>query len=216
MQIMLLGAPGSGKGTQAKILMDQYHIPQISTGDLLRAAVAAQTPLGQQAQAIMAKGDLVPDALVLSIIEDRLQAADCAAGFLLDGFPRNVAQAEALAPLLEKLGKPLDHVVVIAVPEDVLIKRLSGRLTCKNCKAVFNRFTHPPKVADVCDLCGGELEHRADDNPETVKNRLQVYQAQTAPLIDFYEKQGKVRQLNGDQDIATIQKSLQALLALEK
>jgi adenylate kinase len=214
MQIMLLGAPGSGKGTQAKILMDQYHIPQISTGDLLRAAVAAQSPLGQQAQAIMAKGDLVPDALVLSIIEERLQAPDCAEGFLLDGFPRNVAQAQALAPLLETLGKPLDHVILIEVPEDVLIKRLSGRLTCKNCKAVFNRFTHPPKVAGICDLCGGELEHRADDNPETVKNRLQVYQSQTAPLIDFYERQGKIRRLSGDQDIAAITDALKKLLAL--
>lgn len=202
MRVILLGAPGSGKGTQAKILMEKYFVPQISTGDLLRAAVAAKTELGLKAEAIMKEGGLVPDDLVLSIIKERLQESDTQNGFLLDGFPRNLSQAKALETLLEKIEKPIEKAILIDVPNEILLKRLTGRLTCKNCKAVFNRYTNPPKQENICDICGGELIHRADDNEETIGNRLHVYEAATKPLIEYY--QDKLITINGDQEIDQI------------
>lgn len=214
MRIILLGAPGSGKGTQAKILMEKYHIPQISTGDLLRAAVAAKTTLGLEAKAIMEAGGLVPDHLVLSIIQERLSEPDTQNGFILDGFPRNLTQAQALEPILKQINQPLDAAILIDVPEEELIRRTAGRLTCKQCKAVFNIYTNPPKQEGICDICGSKaLEHRADDNEETVRNRLNVYSQQTMPLIEYYEKHSHVIKIQGDQDIHKITEEIITALA---
>jgi len=215
MRIVLLGAPGSGKGTQAKMLMDHYGIPQVSTGDLLRAAVSAGTTLGQKAKAAMDAGELVSDDIVLGMIQERLQEDDAANGFILDGFPRNPAQAEALDPMLEKMGQPLDAAVQIDVDLDLLMKRILGRRTCAGCGAVFNVYTHPPKEEGVCDYCGGELTQRGDDNEETVRNRLEVYEQETAPLVDYYRGQGLLHTVNGvgevDEIFAAITQTLDGL-----
>ncbi|HDJ86477.1 MAG TPA: nucleoside monophosphate kinase, partial [Chromatiales bacterium] len=167
MRIVLLGAPGSGKGTQGKQLVDQYHTPQISTGDLLRAAVAADTPLGRMAKAAMDAGQLVSDEIVLGMIRERLAEPDAQRGFILDGFPRNLSQAETLDGMLHDLGQPLDLALLIDVDFDVLMQRLTGRRTCESCGAVYNVYSSPPKFDDRCDLCGGNLRRRADDNEET-------------------------------------------------
>ena len=212
MRIVLLGAPGSGKGTQAKLIVEKYGIPQISTGDLLRAAVAAGTELGKRAKAAMDAGELVSDDIVLGMIRERLAEPDTEKGFILDGFPRNLAQAEALDALLDELGKPLQAAILIDVPFDSLLKRLTGRLTCEKCGAVYNIYTNPPKQEGVCDKCGGKLIHRADDNEETIRNRLQVYQEQTEPLIDYYEKQGKLHRIDGEGDIQAIFQAVSAVL----
>lgn len=197
MRIVLLGAPGSGKGTQAKFLIEKYGIPQISTGDLLRAAVANGTEYGKQAKAVMDKGELVSDDIVLGIIKERLQDDDAKAGFILDGFPRNIAQAESLETLLAEIEQPLDTALLIDVDFDVLMKRLTGRLSCPSCGAVFNRYTSPPSKENICDVCGGELYHRDDDNEETIGKRLNVYEESTAPLVDFYAGHSKLRRING-------------------
>ncbi len=197
MRIVLLGAPGSGKGTQAKLLMKKYSVPQISTGDLLRAAVKAGTPLGLQAKAAMDAGRLVSDEIVLAMIRERLSQADARKGFILDGFPRNLAQAEALDAMLDKLGIPLQLAVLIDIDLDILMQRMTGRRTCESCGQMYNIYSSPPKWEDRCDLCGGKLRHRADDNEETISNRLRVYESQTAPLIDYYRKQGKLRMVQG-------------------
>ncbi len=212
MRIVLLGAPGSGKGTQAKLIVEKYGIPQISTGDLLRAAVAAGTELGKRAKAAMDAGELVSDDIVLGMIRERLAEPDTEKGFILDGFPRNLSQAEALDALLDELGKPLQAAILIDVPFDSLLKRLTGRLTCEKCGAVYNIYTNPPKQEGVCDKCGGKLIHRADDNEETIRNRLQVYQEQTEPLIDYYEKQGKLHRIDGEGDIQAIFQAVSAVL----
>jgi len=204
MNLIMLGAPGAGKGTQAKLLIEKYSIPQISTGDMLRAAVAAGTDLGKKAKEYMEKGQLVPDEVVIGLIEERLKESDCDKGFILDGFPRTVAQAEALEKVLEKLGKKIDHVISIEVPEEELLKRLTGRRTCKKCGAMYHVVFNPPKQEGVCDKCGGELYQRADDNEETVKSRLNVYNSQTKPLIDFYAQRGLLRNINGTGDIQGI------------
>ena len=197
MRIVLLGAPGSGKGTQAKLLMKKYGVPQVSTGDLLRAAVKAGTPLGLQAKAAMDAGRLVSDEIVLAMIRERLSQADARKGFILDGFPRNLAQAEALDAMLDKLGIPLQLAVLIDIDLDILMQRMTGRRTCESCGQMYNIYSSPPKWEDRCDLCGGKLRHRADDNEETISNRLRVYETQTAPLIDYYRKQGKLRVVQG-------------------
>lgn len=204
MRIVLLGAPGSGKGTQAKLLIEKYNVPQISTGDLLRAAVAAQTPLGRQAKAIMDAGQLVPNDIVLGMIRERLQNPDARNGFILDGFPRNIEQAEALDDLLDGMGKPIESALLIDVDFESLMQRLTGRLTCESCGAVYNRFSKPPVIDGECDKCGGNLHHRSDDNEDTIGKRLRVYESQTQPLIDFYRQQNKLSTVTGKGDINDI------------
>ncbi len=204
MRIVLLGAPGSGKGTQAKKLVQRYGIPQISTGDLLRAAVAAQTPLGIQAKQAMDAGQLVSDEIVLGMIQDRLGQPDVGNGYILDGFPRNTAQAEALDELLDRLGQPLDISLLIDVDPDIIMQRLEGRRTCESCGQMYNMYTNPPLVEGVCDKCGGKLHQRSDDNETTIDNRLKVYRQQTAPLIDYYRAAGKLSSIQGTGDIDDI------------
>ncbi|UCE84176.1 MAG: adenylate kinase [Deltaproteobacteria bacterium] len=204
MNIILLGPPGAGKGTQAKMLVDQYQIPQISTGDILRAAVKEGTQLGKEAKSYMDKGELVPDSVVIGIVEERIKEPDCAKGYMLDGFPRTVPQAEALDGMLQNLSSMIDHVVSIEVGKEELVKRLTGRRTCRECGAGYHVMFDPPKTEDVCDKCGGELYQRDDDNVETVTSRLEVYEAQTLPLIGYYKTQGKVRPIDGVGDIKDI------------
>lgn len=212
MRIVLLGAPGSGKGTQAKMLIDKYAVPQISTGDLLRAAVVAQTPLGRQAKAVMDAGQLVPDDIVLGMIRERLNNPDARNGFILDGFPRNNTQAAALDILLADIKQPLETAVLINVEFEDLMERLTGRLTCEGCGAVYNRFTHPPILDGECDKCGGTLHHRSDDNEDTIGKRLRVYETQTQPVIDYYRKQDKLATVDGQGDISAIFNSILSAL----
>jgi adenylate kinase len=212
MRIVLLGAPGSGKGTQAKLLIERYHIPQISTGDLLRAAVAAGSPVGKKAKAAMDAGKLVSDQTVLALIRERLRKADTRPGFILDGFPRNIPQADALDKLLRSLKKPIDLAVLIDVDFEVLLKRLTGRRSCPACGAVFNVHFSPPKVAGRCDACGAALVHRADDNEATITSRLEVFSAQTRPLVDYYKAQGKLRSVKGTGEIDGIFKRMVSAL----
>ncbi|WP_298611834.1 adenylate kinase [uncultured Thiothrix sp.] len=214
MRIVLLGAPGSGKGTQAQRLTDIYNIPQISTGDLLRAAVAAGTELGKQAKVAMDSGGLVSDDIVLGMIRERLQQPDAANGFILDGFPRNLTQAASLDKLLAEVGQPIDAGLLIDVDFDILLKRLTGRLSCKDCSTVYNRYFSPPTKEGVCDKCGStNLYHRADDNEETIGNRLKVYEENTAPLINYYADKGLLKRVNGIGEMEDITKAIQAELA---
>ena len=213
MNIILLGPPGAGKGTQAKMLIEEYQIPQISTGDILRAAVKEGTPLGKEAKSYMDKGALVPDSVVIGIVEERIQEPDCKKGYMLDGFPRTVPQAEALDEMLSKLSAQIDHVVSIEVANEELVKRLTGRRTCRECGAGYHVMFDPPKVEGVCDKCGGELYQRDDDNVETVTSRLNVYEAQTLPLIDYYEVKGKIRPIDGVGDIKDIFKRITVVLS---
>jgi len=212
MRIILLGAPGSGKGTQAQSLVNRYKVPQISTGDLLRNAVSAGTELGRKAKQFMDAGQLVPDSVVLGMIRERLAQPDADNGFILDGFPRNEPQAEALDKLLEEMKQPLDLALLIDVDYDVLMQRLTGRLTCESCGSVFNIYTNPPKQDDACDKCGGKLHHRADDNEETIGNRLKVYDAQTKPLIAYFSASNRLETVVGEGDINAIFKNICAAL----
>ena len=202
MNLILLGPPGAGKGTQAQKIVDRYHIPQISTGDILRVAVKGKTPLGAKAKEFMDQGKLVPDDLVIGIIEERLKASDCRPGFILDGFPRTIAQGEALQPILAKMGKSIDHVINIEVEDEELVRRLTGRRTCKNCGAMFHMIFYPPQKEGLCDRCGGPLYQRDDDKEETIRTRLKEYQRQTAPLIQHYQGKKKLRSIpgTGEQD----------------
>jgi len=197
MNIILLGPPGAGKGTQAKMMIEKYHIPQISTGDMLRAALKERTPLGLKAKEYMDKGALVPDEVVIGLIQERLQEADCKNGYILDGFPRTVAQAEALDRVLAGLGSKIDHVISIEVDKGDLLKRLTGRRTCRQCGAMYHVIFTPPLNKDICDKCQGPLYQRDDDNEDTVRNRLEVYDAQTFPLIQYYQQEGLVRKIDG-------------------
>ncbi|MFZ5586644.1 MAG: adenylate kinase [Thermodesulfobacteriota bacterium] len=197
MNIILLGPPGAGKGTQAKMLIDAYGIPQVSTGDMLRAAVKNQTALGLEAKKFMDAGQLVPDSVVIGLAKDRIAEPDAAKGFMLDGFPRTVPQAEALDKVLADMAKKIDHVISIEVPSSELLGRLTGRRTCKACGQGFHVMFDPPKAEGKCDKCGGELYQRDDDNEATVSNRLKVYDAQTKPLIDYYQAKGLLRAING-------------------
>ncbi len=201
MRIVLLGAPGSGKGTQAKKLMADKNIPQVSTGDMLRAAVAAGTRFGQKAKAIMEAGELVPDDVVLGIISERLAEPDAQDGFILDGFPRTKQQALDLEELLDQMGTPLDGAVLMDVDFDILMKRLTGRRTCSLTGKLLNVYFSPQEELDACTNAGGELIQREDDNEETISNRLSVYREQTEPLVEFYRKRGHLKTVNAEGSI---------------
>ncbi|MBL1320612.1 MAG: adenylate kinase [Methylophaga sp.] len=211
MRTVLLGAPGSGKGTQGVVLAKKYNIPQVSTGDLLRAAVSAGSELGKKAKTAMDAGALVSDDIVIGLIKERLAEEDAKNGYILDGFPRNIAQAEALDSMLSGLNQPLQGVVLLDVAFDELLQRLTGRRTCKDCGAIYNIHLSPAKVEGHCDACNGELFQRADDNEETIGNRLNVYQEQTAPLIDFYTKQNKLHSVAGVGDVNEIAQAVSAV-----
>ncbi|MFZ8832345.1 MAG: adenylate kinase [Thermodesulfobacteriaceae bacterium] len=212
MNIVFLGPPGAGKGTQAKILVERYEIPQVSTGDMLREHRAKGTELGKKAQEYMDKGQLVPDEIILSMVKERLSQPDCQKGFILDGFPRTVAQAEALDKLLSEMGKKLDFALALIVPDDLLVERLTGRRTCKSCGMMYHIKYKPPKVEGKCDVCEGELYQRPDDNEETVRNRLKVYHEQTAPLIEYYKNRGILREIDGSKSIEEITQQIISIL----
>lgn len=201
MKIILMGGPGAGKGTQANPLVERFHFPHISTGDMFRAAIKDGTALGLKAKSYMDAGGLVPDEVTIGIVEERLAQPDCADGFLLDGFPRTLAQGQALAAILDRLGMKLDGVINIEVAEDILIPRLTGRRICRSCGSSYHMVFNPPEKEGVCGQCGGELYQRSDDNVDTAQNRLNVYNTQTEPLINFYEQQGLLKRINGDQPI---------------
>lgn len=204
MNIVLMGPPGAGKGTQAEVMARKLFVPHISTGDIFRANIKAGTELGQLANQYISKGDLVPDEVTMGMIKDRLAEDDCKDGFILDGLPRTIGQADALAAILAEQGKKLDKVVNIDVPTDKLIERLSGRRVCRNCAQTYHLVNNPPTEPGRCDECGGELYQRADDTVETIQNRLDVYQAQSAPLIEYYEAKGLLLSINGDQSINNV------------
>ncbi len=213
MKLILLGAPGAGKGTVAKKLMDLDGSVQISTGDILRAAVKEGSELGKQAKAFMDAGDLVPDALIMGIMEERLQAEDCKAGFLLDGFPRTIPQAEALKAVLARLNIALDGAINLDVPREVILDRLTTRRTCVDCGAIYNVKSMPPKVEGVCDKCGGQVVQRDDETEEAISNRLDVYNEKTAPLVSFYEKEGllfSVSSTSSDEVVAAVRAKISA------
>ncbi|MGH3446831.1 MAG: adenylate kinase [Nocardioidaceae bacterium] len=213
MRVVLVGAPGAGKGTQAKFIAQHYDIPQISTGDIFRANIAAGTDLGKAAKRYMDAGDLVPDEVTIDIVRDRLAQGDTTNGFLLDGFPRTVAQAEALQEMLADLGTPLDVVLEMQVDDDEIVRRLSGRRTCRNCGHVWHIEFDPPTQEGVCDTCGGELFQRDDDLPDTIRRRLEVYNEQTSPLVGFYTEEGLLRDIVAQGPVDDITK--QAISALE-
>lgn len=198
MYIILLGAPGAGKGTQAVMLAEKLNLVQVASGDLFRQALQQETELGKQAKVYMEKGQLVPDEITIQMVLERLAKPDCNNGAILDGFPRNIQQAEALDKELVKQGKAIDKVVSIKVSEAELIKRLGGRWICRNCQAPYHEVDSPPKIKGKCDRCGGELYQRADDNVETIKERLKVYFAETSPLIDYYRKTGILLEIDGE------------------
>ncbi|MEK5078558.1 adenylate kinase [Solibacillus sp. FSL W7-1436] len=212
MNIVLMGLPGAGKGTQADKIVEKYAIPHISTGDMFRAAIKEGTELGLQAKSFMDQGALVPDEVTIGIVRERLSQPDCEKGFLLDGFPRTVPQAEALDSILEELGRPVEHTINVQVEKEELIARLSGRRICKTCGTSYHLVFNPPKVDGICDKDGGELYTRADDNPETVTNRLEVNMNQAQPLLDFYEAKGVLTNINGQQEISKVFADLDALL----
>jgi adenylate kinase len=197
MNLIMLGPPGAGKGTQAQKLVERFKVPQVSTGDLLRAAVREGTRLGKEAKGYMDKGQLVPDAVVIGMVKERLAVKDCRGGFILDGFPRAVTQAEALEGLLKELHKSMDAVVSIEVPEEELVRRLTGRLSCPKCGAMFHASSKPPRAVGICDACGAGLITRVDDNEATIRNRIKVYREQTEPLKAFYQARGLLRAVDG-------------------
>jgi len=212
MRLVLLGAPGAGKGTQAKKLIEKYGIPQISTGDILRKAVADGTPLGKEAKSYMDKGGLVPDSVVIGLVKERLGKDDCKDGFILDGFPRNTAQAQTLDGVLAMMNTPITVALSVDVDKDDLMKRLTGRRTCKKCQQMYNVYFSPSKKDGICDKCGGELFQRDDDKEETIKNRLDVYEKSTAPLIDHYGKKGILKSVKGVGSIDEIFKKVCEIL----
>ncbi len=216
MHLILLGPPGSGKGTQSSLIVEKYHIPHISTGDMLRAAVKEGTSAGQQAASYMQQGLLVPDEVTIGVLQERLRKKDCAKGYLLDGFPRNLAQAKVLDQIAQELGHPIQLVLNLVVDETEILPRIEGRRMCRKCGASFHLTNHPPKVAGVCDVCGGELYQRDDDNAASVATRMQAYHTQTAPLIDYYSKQGICKDIGAMGDINDIFSSIvEVLEALE-
>ncbi|HJP04831.1 MAG: adenylate kinase [Chromatiales bacterium] len=214
MRIVFLGAPGSGKGTQAQRLMADFNLPQVSTGDLLRAAVADETELGQRAKTAMDAGELVTDDIVLGIIAERLSEADCSNGFILDGYPRNLQQAKDLEPVLADIGQALDAALLLDVDMDILMKRLTGRRTCSTTGKLLNIYFSPQEEIDAVTAAGGELIQRADDNEETISNRLSVYREQTEPLIDYYRNAGLLQTIEGEGEIDEIYARLKSTLGL--
>ena len=212
MKLLIMGRPGAGQGTQAVNIREYYNIPHISTGDMFRAAIKNQTKLGLEAKSYMDKGALVPDEVTIGIVEERLLAEDCKDGFLLDGFPRTIAQAEALDAFLKKNGIKLDAVLDVNVPQEILVRRMVGRRVCKNCGATFHVEFNAPKVEGICDNCGSPLIQRADDTEATAKNRLTVYDNQTAPLLEFYKKQNILKTVNGDQPLDKVFDDIKVVL----
>lgn len=216
MYILLMGPPGAGKGTQAERLIETYGIPQISTGDMFRAAVKEQTPLGLEAKKYMDNGQLVPDAVTVGIVKERLAKDDCKKGFILDGFPRTTSQAVSLDAILQDLGIKLNGVVHIAVPDEELVRRTTGRQICRSCGATYHITFKPSKKAGVCDKCGGALYQRDDDKMETVKKRLSVYAAQTKPLIDYYKNSNLYIEINGAREMDAVFNDIVASLGKSK
>jgi len=210
--VVLLGPPGVGKGTQAERLMAHLGLPHVASGDLFRENLKAETPLGLRAKSYMDRGALVPDDITIAMVVDRLARPDCAGGAILDGFPRTVAQAQALADALAGKGQTVEAVLYIDAPVDVLLARLGGRWTCRNCGTVYHMLFNPPRVTGRCDKCGGELYQRADDTPETHRRRIEVYQEQTSPLTDWYRAKGLLREVDGTQDIDGVTAALIAAL----
>lgn len=196
-RVVLLGPPGAGKGTQAKLLQEEFAACQISTGDILRKAVAEQTPLGKQAAEYINRGALVPDDVIVNLVANRIKEPDCAKGFILDGFPRTIPQAQSLDAILKTMGLNLNCVLAVQVPESIIIERLAGRRTCRSCGSLCHVAFNPPKKAGICDRCGGELYQRDDDREETIANRLRVYDKQTAPLANYYRERGLLREIDG-------------------
>ncbi len=212
MYIMLLGAPGVGKGTQAKKIMAKYGIPQISTGDILRNEVRLGTELGRKAKDIMERGELVPDDLILQMVEKRLNEPDCANGFILDGFPRTIPQAEGLEDILQKLGNIQLKVIEIFVPDEEIIRRLSARRICSKCGKDYNLIFNPPPPDGKCEVCGGEIIQRDDDKEETIRKRLEVYRKQTAPLVEYYSQKGNLYRVDGTQSIEEVFRDIEKIL----
>jgi adenylate kinase len=208
MRLLFLGPPGAGKGTQARELAREWGVPQVATGDMLREAMTAGTPLGRAAKQYYDRGELVPDDVILKMVAERLEQPDAAQGFILDGFPRTIAQAEGLAAMLDRLGHDVDSVIYFDVSEPELVRRLTGRRLCRACQTPFHVVSAPPKRAGVCDKCGGELYQRVDDSEATVRNRLGVYERQTAPLLDYYRKRGLLRTVSGEGAIDKIRQAL--------
>lgn len=212
MKIIMLGAPGAGKGTQAKMIADKYQIPHISTGDIFRANIKNGTELGKKAKTYMDQGLLVPDELVVDLIMDRFKEADCVNGYVLDGFPRTIPQAEALDEALSKIGEKVDYAINVEVPDDNIVRRMSGRRACVGCGATYHIVYNPTKKENVCDRCNGELILRDDDKPETVLNRLKVYHDQTQPLIAYYEKKNVMKEVDGTKDMKEVFADIVAIL----
>ncbi|MFV1956264.1 MAG: adenylate kinase [bacterium] len=213
MDIILLGPPGAGKGTQARMMIEKWRVPQISTGDILRAAVREGTQLGLEAKSFMDKGELVPDSVVIGIIEERITEPDAVGGFILDGFPRTVVQAEALEKILTDNGRKIDHIISIEVDDEELVTRLTGRRMCKSCGESYHVVFNQPSLENVCDACGGELYQRNDDKEETIRQRLEVYHEQTSPLIEYYRGRGGLREVDGTGSISDIFSQIAANLA---
>ena len=212
MKIIMLGAPGAGKGTQAKMIAESYKVPHVSTGDMFRLNIKNGTELGMEAKQYMDQGLLVPDELTVRILLDRVAQDDCQNGYVLDGFPRTIPQAEVLEEALGKLGDKIDYAIDVEVPDENIIRRMGGRRACTSCGATFHIEHVPPKKEGVCDHCGQELVLRDDDKPETVKNRLRVYQEQTAPLLEFYKAKGVLRSVDGTQDMQDVFKAIEEIL----
>lgn len=212
MNIIIMGLPGAGKGTQAAKIIKKYSIPHISTGDMFRLAIKNDTDLGRQAKAFMDQGELVPDEVTVGIVRERLSQSDAKGGFLLDGFPRTVEQAEALNNIMEELGSQIDQTIYVEVPEEELMNRLTGRRICETCGSTYHLVFNPPKTEGICDLDGGKLYQREDDNPETVQNRLEVNTKQTAPLLDFYKDLGVLATVDGSKDIEEVFEEVDEIL----